>query len=227
MIEYIFTVKNNKITSTTPVEVFSGNVNTYKITFNFINSEEWADLTKFAIFTKISNSHDTSEVTALDENNSCYIPGSLIEDFVGILKIGVYGLALDENSNIISTRQSPPPFAINVEEGSYREGAIEPTPDQATICEQAMDVARTANATAQSIRDDADAGAFDGEKGDKGDKGDTGATGPQGPQGEQGPQGPKGDKGDNGDDYILTAQDKADIANIVIGLIPDGNEVYY
>ena len=72
-----------------------------------------------------------------------------------------------------------------------------------------------------------------GPKGDKGDtgeqgpKGDTGATGPQGPQGvkgdtgEQGPKGdagatgPQGPKGDPGDDYVLTAQDKEDIAELV------------
>lgn len=46
----------------------------------------------------------------------------------------------------------------------------------------------------------------------KGEKGDTGATGERGPQGETGPQGPKGD---SGDDYVLTAQDKSDIAGMV------------
>lgn len=72
-----------------------------------------------------------------------------------------------------------------------------------------------------------------GEKGDKGDTGDVGpvgpagATGPMGPQGDRGPKGDtgdtgpqglkgdKGDKGDPGDDYILTHQDKEDIAGLV------------
>lgn len=54
-----------------------------------------------------------------------------------------------------------------------------------------------------------------GIQGPKGDKGDAGETGPQGQTGPTGPQGPKGDKGDPGDDYILTAQDKQDIANLV------------
>lgn len=63
-----------------------------------------------------------------------------------------------------------------------------------------------------------------GPKGDKGEKGDTGKaftyddftveqlealTGPQGPQGEQ------GEKGDTGQDYILTEEDKTEIAEIV------------
>lgn len=63
-----------------------------------------------------------------------------------------------------------------------------------------------------------------GEQGPKGETGATGATGPQGPKGDRGlkgdtgspgPQGPKGDTGatgPQGDDYVLTAQDKADIA---------------
>jgi hypothetical protein len=80
-----------------------------------------------------------------------------------------------------------------------------------------------------------------GPKGDKGDKGDTGPQGEQGiqgiqgpkgdtgetgPQGATGPQGPKGDtgatgpQGPAGNDYILTAQDKADIADIVIAELP-------
>lgn len=55
-----------------------------------------------------------------------------------------------------------------------------------------------------------DTGAI-GPKGDKGDKGDTGATGAQG---ERGPQGIQGETGPQGDDYVLTEQDKQDIADI-------------
>lgn len=65
-----------------------------------------------------------------------------------------------------------------------------------------------------------------GPKGDKGDKGDTGERGPQGIQGErgeQGQQGLKGDKGDPGDDYILTDQDKSDIAELID--VPSGGNV--
>lgn len=57
-----------------------------------------------------------------------------------------------------------------------------------------------------------------GPKGDKGEQGEAGATGPMGPKGDTGdtgPVGPKGDKGDPGDDYILTQQDKEDIAGLV------------
>ena len=56
-------------------------------------------------------------------------------------------------------------------------------------------------AIAQSVRDDADAGRFDGAQGPSGPAGPVGPKGEQGVQGEKGdvgPQGPKGDKGDAG-----------------------------
>lgn len=59
---------------------------------------------------------------------------------------------------------------------------------------------------------------FDGEKGDRGDKGekgDTGETGPQGEKGEQGIQGPAGPQGAPGSDYVLTEEDKEEIAGRV------------
>lgn len=70
-----------------------------------------------------------------------------------------------------------------------------------------------------------------GPKGDKGDKGDTGPQGPvgeTGPQGEQGPkgdtgaigpEGPQGPQGPAGDDYVLTEQDKEDIAKEAAKLV--------
>lgn len=58
------------------------------------------------------------------------------------------------------------------------------TVEQTTIAEIA--------AIAQSVRDDADAGLFDGAQGP------AGPIGPVGPQGKQGPQGEKGEKGDIG-----------------------------
>ena len=66
-------------------------------------------------------------------------------------------------------------------------------PEQTTIAEIA--------AIAQSVRDDADAGRFDGAQGPEGPIGPVGPKGEQGAQGEKGdigPQGPKGDKGDEG-----------------------------
>ena len=69
----------------------------------------------------------------------------------------------------------------------------EPTPDVVqqilSAANEAANEAEQAQKVAQSVRDDADAGKFNGVQGPKGD------TGPVGPQGPQGPQGPKGDTG--------------------------------
>ena len=48
-------------------------------------------------------------------------------------------------------------------------------------------------------------------KGDKGDKGDTGEAGPQGVQGPQ---------GEPGTDYVLTDEDKSEIAGLVLNAMP-------
>ena len=63
-----------------------------------------------------------------------------------------------------------------------------------------------------------------GDTGAQGPKGDTGATGPQGPKGDTGatgPQGPKGDTGEPGHDYVLTSEDKEEIADLVLEEVPD------
>lgn len=60
-----------------------------------------------------------------------------------------------------------------------------------------------------------------GPQGERGIQGIQGEVGPQGPQGVQGEQGPKGDtgatgpQGPQGDAYVLTAADKAEIADTV------------
>lgn len=67
--------------------------------------------------------------------------------------------------------------------------------------------AANAQAIAQSVRDDADAGKFDGKEGPmgpagpegpRGPQGEKGATGERGPQGIQGPVGPTGPQGETG-----------------------------
>ena len=60
-----------------------------------------------------------------------------------------------------------------------------------------------------------------GEKGDKGDKGDTGATGAQGEPGKDGAD------GKDGEDYVLTNEDKQEIAELAAPLVdvPEGGGI--
>ena len=99
----------------------------------------------------------------------------------------------------------------------YPKGTGGPLPEvPVSVAEQIDARAYEAVEIARKLREDADAGRFDGEKGEKGDpglkgdpgprgeKGETGEAGPRGPQGIQGPQGepgargPKGETGDTG-----------------------------
>lgn len=67
----------------------------------------------------------------------------------------------------------------------------------------------------ESLKGDDGAKGEKGDKGERGEKGETGATGAQGATGA------------NGQDYVLTEQDKKDIAALAIQLLPDSeNEEY-
>lgn len=91
--------------------------------------------------------------------------------------------------------------------------------------------AANAQAIAQSVRDDADAGKFDGKegpmgpagpegpRGPQGEKGATGERGPQGIQGPVGPTGPQGETGKDGKDYVITEADYNAIADITEGKV--------
>ena len=99
-------------------------------------------------------------------------------------------------------------------------------------------------AIAQSVRDDADAGLFNGAQGPKGDtgpagpqgiRGEVGPQGETGPRGETGPQGPKGDTGPagadgytpvRGTDYFTEA-DKTEMVNAVLAALPAAEGVSY
>lgn len=97
-------------------------------------------------------------------------------------------------SDYVYTETEVLQFSQVLEQAQWaREAATEAADYASWAYRDAVDVAA-------SVRDDADAGLFNGEKGDtgpQGPQGPIGETGPQGPRGEQGPQGEKGDKGDS------------------------------
>lgn len=66
-----------------------------------------------------------------------------------------------------------------------------------------------------------------GPEGPQGPIGPQGSIGPQGPQGPQGATGPQGPQGVPGSDYVLTSQDKSDIATIVYGMLNDLSQGAY
>ena len=86
-------------------------------------------------------------------------------------------------------------YRVAASAGTEGIAPAEPTPD---VVQQILSAANAAESLAQSVRDDADAGKFNGVQGPKGDTGPIGPVGPQGPTGATGPQGPVGPQGEQG-----------------------------
>ena len=153
--------------------VISDSVKFETIKFNLPKS--WDGYTKTAVF----RNGDTVLGVILNGDsrlctgaNECYIPHEVIK--FPELTVSVFGVLGDSR---VTTSQA----AIRVIQSGYGEGGepSDPTPSE---YEQLVNLATETKQIAQSVRTDADNGAF------KGDKGDPGT------------QGLKGDKGDKGDD---------------------------
>lgn len=142
---------------------------------NFTFSDDWEGYSKTVIFNNYSNNKILT-VTLIDGDslylgdNTCYIPHEVIES--PGFSISVFGV---KDESVITTNEKN----IVVKESGYKRGETpeEPTP---TDVERIIGIATSAKNVAESVRADADAGLFKGDKGDKGD------TGPQGPKGDPG-----------------------------------------
>lgn len=169
-----------------------------EVQFGF--SEDWEDLARVAVFRGSGHSVDVHLA-----GNSCRVPPEVLTEAGDILSIGVYGT--DGENVVIPT--------VYAEAGRIVPGAapsgVDPEPETQPLIDQILAAAQAALQTAQSVRDDADSGVFNGAAGAPGPQGETGPAGPQGIQGPAGPQGPA---------YTLTAADKADIVDEVLDALP-------
>lgn len=138
-----------------------------KIHFNF--PAEWDGFAKTAVFTN----GETKISVVLNENgklctgeNECCIPHEVIK--APAFTVSVFGVSGDKRATTQIAQ-------VSVKPSGYGEGATpaEPTP---TEYEQLVAIADSAEQLAQSVRSDADSGAFKGDKGDKGDPGKDAVT---------------------------------------------------
>lgn len=94
------------------------------------------------------------------------MPSALMAD-TGVIRTCIVGY-IGDSARVVSAMERAP--LCVVENGCEIDD--DPPQDVAPdLWAQLMDEVRRANETAQSVRDDADAGKFKGEKGDKGDPG--------------------------------------------------------
>lgn len=150
----------------------------------------------------------------LDDNMDCMVPWEVLAD-PGTFEVSAFCGDLHTANTA----------RVDVEATGYKKGETpgDPTPD---VYSTLVDKVSRAEKIAKSVRDDADAGRFKGEKGEKGDRGEKGDTGPQGDQGIQGEKGEKGDtgpqgahgiqgvKGDKGDPFTYADFTESQIAEL-------------
>ena len=213
---FIFTANKVCLNVEAREPVTSGSVNVYEAEFRF--SADWDGLDRTAVFA----AGDEQISVVLDSDNTCRIPWEVLQSPQRALMAGVYGTSGGEV--VLPT--------VWASLGTIREGvrtgqpAQPPTPD---VYDQILAAANQAEQTAQSVRDDADAGKFDGETpyigengnwwiGDKDTEVYAGGDAPyigenkhwyvgntdtgvmaEGTQGPEGPQGPIGPQGEKGE----------------------------
>nr|DAI88712.1 MAG TPA: nucleoid-associated protein [Caudoviricetes sp.] len=168
--------------------IASGGVKEDTVEFAFDNL--WDGFNLAAVFYR--SEKEVYHVEIVD--NRCIVPREVLAN-PGYFYLGVMGVkdGVTRTTNVLSYR---------VEAGAITEGVKPPEPTP-SIYEQILASVKYAEQIAQSVRNDADAGKFNGAKGEKGD---TGAQGVQGVQGIQGVKGEPGKDGVDGTDANVTAQ---------------------
>ena len=159
-------------------EVVRGGINSDYA--RIVLDDEWAECDRVvAVFAHRGS--DRPKRVIYEGGEPFAMPSALMAD-TGVIRTCIVGYVGD-SARVVSAMERAP--LCVVENGCEIDD--DPPQDVAPdLWAQLMDEVRRANETAQSVRDDADAGKFNG------------ATGPAGPAGPQGPQGPKGERGETG-----------------------------
>lgn len=148
----------------------SGSKNYVTAKFDLLTEDWTAPIT--AIF--------DSYTVVLDEDNQCLVPWEVLAN-PGKVAVSAFCGDLHTATSVL----------VPVHPSGYVAGETPqpPTPD---VYQQLIDIAKNAENVANSVREDANAGAFNGKDGEPGPQGIPGEQGPAGPEGKTGPQGPAG-----------------------------------
>lgn len=153
--------------------VASGGVNEDVIEFEF--DELWDGFDTVAVFYRSKREVFHQKIV----NNSCTVPSEVLRA-QGVFYVGVMGV----KDNVTRTTNV---LRYELEHGAITVG-VEPPEPTPSIYESILESVKSAEQLARSVRDDADAGKFDGAPG------------------VQGPKGDPGEKGDPGSDASVTAE---------------------
>lgn len=145
------------------------------LTCHFVfEGEEWGNTVKTAYFRNPASGEKYQKILA--DDGTCTVPWEALTD-QGFVKFSVSGER--ENYRITTDIES----FYNGETVYGGEPSEPPTPSQ---YDQLIALAEQTKEIAESVREDADAGEFDGPPGPQGPKGENGDTGPRGPAGKDG-----------------------------------------
>ena len=145
----LFEVKGQYIVRLDSIEPVAKCRNLYKAQFQF-KTDEWTG-TKTALF--VQGKHSKSVI--LDENGVCEIPWEFFDsDNTTFGYVSVYCGDLVTANRVV----------VDIVKSGYQDSdaSVPPSPD---VYQQLIELAEDTKKIAQSVRDDADAGKFDGEEG--------------------------------------------------------------
>lgn len=171
--------------------VASGGVNEDVIEFEF--DELWDGFDTVAVFYRSKREVFHKKIVG----NRCTVPSEVLRA-QGVFYVGVMGV----KNNITRTTNV---LGYELEHGAITVG-VEPPEPTPSIYEQILETVKSTEQIAQSVRDDANAGRFNGAPGPKGEQGPKGDPGEKGETGAPGPKGEQGPKGDPGSDASVTAE---------------------
>ena len=172
-----FSLKNQVIRRTDSNTVVAQSRNYLRAKFNALTDDWIGPIT--AIFNEYT--------VLLDGNNECLVPWEVLQN-PGVVKVSAFCGDL-HTASVVTMVVNP---------SGYVDGET-PEPPTPGVYEQLTGMVQNAIDTAQSVRDDANEGKFNGAPGEPGAPGPQGNPGPQGEPGPQGPTGPQGPKGDQGE----------------------------
>lgn len=165
----IIPVKVKKRILTCKKPLVSENVETYSISISV--DEEWEGFnTRVVFYNSSMEIGDNNPKNVVTQNiDEVTIPWEVLQES-GYLYLTLIGT---RDTEVIKTKEMDNPIIVNKAGMSEGDTPLEPTPD---IIQLIINTAQQAKNIAQSVRDDANAGKFNGEKGPKGDPGTTDYT---------------------------------------------------
>lgn len=162
----IIPVKVKKRILTCKKPLVSENVETYSVSISV--DEEWEGFnTRVVFYNSSMEIGDNNPKNVVTQNiDEVTIPWEVLQES-GYLYLTLIGT---KDTEVIKTKEMDSPIIVNKAGMSEGGTPLEPTPDAIQIL---INTAQQAKDIAQSVRDDADAGKFNGPQGPKGDPGTT------------------------------------------------------